>query len=122
MALSGRVTRHVVLAAASTLVLGFSALIGPAASAADRVSIVSAYLCLLLLATTLAIGPRHVLIRGRPLTNSYLRRDIGVWAAITALLHFFLANLLSMNSVYLDFYVENATAPPAAEGSAWVSI
>jgi len=106
-----RVAVHSALAVASFISLGVGAFIGPAA---DQLSIVSAYLCLLLLGLVLLIGPFNAVRKGRPLFNSYLRRDLGIWAAANGLFHFYLANVLSMNYEYLGAYVENAAAPPAA--------
>ena len=60
------------------------------------------------------IGPLNVWRDGKPLGNSYIRRDLGIWGALTGMLHFFLANMLSMNYEYLGAFVENAGAPPSA--------
>ncbi len=52
-----------------------------------RISIALAYSALIFLAVTLAIGPLNAL-RRRPLSaNSYLRRDVAIWAGILALAH-----------------------------------
>ena len=110
-----RLKHHLSLAALSTVSLGVAAFVGAAAGIADRLSIVSAYLCLVLLGAALLIGPFHALRHGRPLTNSYLRRDIGIWGALTGLLHFFLANALAMTYEYLGIFVENAVRPPSGE-------
>ena len=93
---------------------GIAVISGPAA-AADRLSIVSGYVCLFLLGVALLIGPAHVFRNRIPPVNSYIRRDIGIWAALNGLLHFYLANVLSMNYEYLGIYVESAAAPPARE-------
>ncbi len=108
-----RLKNHVALAALTAICLGVAAASGPAAAVADQLSIVSAYLCLFLLGVALLIGPFHAIRKGKPLAHSYIRRDIGVWAALNGLLHFYLANILSMNYEYLGIYVENATAPPS---------
>jgi DMSO/TMAO reductase YedYZ heme-binding membrane subunit len=97
------------------MILGISATLGSDAAAADRLSIVSAYLCLFLLGIVLLIGPWHAVTNDRKTANIYLRRDIGIWAALSGLLHFYLANVLSMNYEYLGLFVENAAAPPSAE-------
>lgn len=110
-----RLRNHASLTVITAISLGASVVIGPAAAAGDQLSIVSAYLCLLLLATALLIGPFHVFREGKPLGNSYIRRDIGIWAAVSGLLHFYLANVLSMNYEYLGIYVENSPLPPSPE-------
>ncbi len=52
-----------------------------------RMSMALAYTAILFLGVTLAIGPVNAL-RRRPLAvNSYLRRDIGIWAGLLALTH-----------------------------------
>jgi len=94
--------------------LGVAAVSGPGAGVADRLSIVSAYVCLALLAVALLIGPLNVLRKGRLASNSYVRRDTGIWAALNGLLHFYLANVLSMNYEYLALFVDNAALPPTA--------
>ncbi|MDJ0929197.1 MAG: hypothetical protein QNJ73_16285 [Gammaproteobacteria bacterium] len=108
-----RVKHHATLAALAAITLGIAAFGGAPMAAADRLSIVSAYLCLFLLGTALLIGPYHTIRHGRPVANSYLRRDIGIWGALTGLLHFFLANMLAMTYEYLDSFVENAPLPPS---------
>jgi DMSO/TMAO reductase YedYZ heme-binding membrane subunit len=62
----------------------------------------------------LLIGPLNVLRTGRLVSNSYVRRDTGIWAAMMGLLHFYLANVLSMTYEYLGIYVENSALPPSA--------
>jgi len=110
-----RTRRHLLLGlgAGSILVLAF--LSGNSAGGADRLSIVTAWLCLGLLGAALLIGPWHVLTRERPVTNDYRRRDLGIWAAFAGLAHFALAMSLSMNYAYLDRFVNEATAPPSPE-------
>jgi DMSO/TMAO reductase YedYZ heme-binding membrane subunit len=110
-----RLYNHSLLIACSAMSLGIAVISGPAPGAADRLSIVSAYLCLFLLAMVLLIGPWSVVKTGRKAVNIYVRRDIGIWAALTGLMHFYLANVLSMNYEYLGIFVENAALPPSAE-------
>jgi len=109
-----RLKNHVTLFVVSVVSLGVAALSGPGEGAADRLSIVSAYICLLLLGAALLIGPVNVLRTGRLPGNSYVRRDTGIWAAMTGLLHFYLANVLSMTYEYLGIYVENPVLPPSS--------
>jgi sulfoxide reductase heme-binding subunit YedZ len=82
-----RVRRHFLLAASSgLLMLGIFDALSPR-DAVFRASMASAYAALAMLAATLAIGPLNVL-RGRPNpVSTYLRRDIGIWAAVLALAH-----------------------------------
>jgi DMSO/TMAO reductase YedYZ heme-binding membrane subunit len=108
-----RLKHHTVLSTFTVIFLCVAAVSGPAPEAADRISIVSAYLCLFLLGIALLIGPFNVILNGRPLVNSYIRRDTGIWAALNGLLHFYLANVLAMNYEYLGVYVENSLVPPS---------
>ena len=110
-----RLKNHAALAVFIVVSLGIAVASGPAAETADRLSIVSAYVCLFLLGIALLIGPFHAVRHGGPLVNSYIRRDTGIWAALTGLMHFYLANVLAMNYEYLGIYVENALTPPSAE-------
>ena len=112
--MNSRLKNHLALAVLSIGGLGAAAISGTPETAADRLSIVSAYFCLLLLGLALLIGPANVLRSGRLVVNSYIRRDTGIWAATTGLLHFYLANVLSMNYEYLGTYVENAVQLPTA--------
>lgn len=113
--MSPRQNYHLVLATGTTATLGLAAASGSWAGAADRLSIVSAYLCLFLLGGALIYGPVHALRDGRPIGNSPIRRSMGIWSALTGLLHFLLANVLAMNYEYLGIHVENAAEPPTAE-------
>lgn len=76
----------------------------------DRLSMASAYVCLLLLIAALSIGPVNVLRSGRPLANNYLRRDTGIWAAVSGIVHLVVATYLSMTPEYLAQYVKISTA------------
>ena len=110
-----RLYHHAALLAVTAVCLGIAVIGGSSDGPADRLSIVSAYLCLLLLGVALLIGPSHAIRKHRPLANSYIRRDIGTWGALNGLLHFYLANVLAMNYEYLGIYVENAALPPGPE-------
>ncbi len=110
-----RWVRHLAFAAVLTGIMLVAAASGPEAGALDRQSIVSAYLCLGLLCGALLIGPWHAISEGRVMSNNYLRRDIGIWAALIGMAHFLLANMLAMNYAYLDLYVNEAVAAPSAE-------
>jgi sulfoxide reductase heme-binding subunit YedZ len=92
-AVAPRVTRarrrwrhHLALAGASTV--GTAALwsLLPG-DPRPRLSLALAYIALGLLATTLILGPLNIL-RRRPNPVSFdLRRDLGIWSAVTALAH-----------------------------------
>jgi len=101
---------HCVLAAASFLMIGFVALTGSGDTLLDDISLATAYICLLLMAVALCLGPLRVL-RSAPLhLNIYLRRDIGIWSGLAGLVHLFVATELSMNQSYMELYVNLSTS------------
>lgn len=82
-----RINRHLVLAA---LAAAGTALIYLATAPPDlrhRLSMATAYCSLLFLGITLSLGPWNAL-RRRPNPVSFdLRRDVGIWAGLLAILH-----------------------------------
>ena len=82
-----RIKRHLILA---TLATASTALLYLATAPPDvrhRLSMASAYSSLLFLGATLFLGPWNTL-RRRPNPVSFdLRRDIGIWAGVLAILH-----------------------------------
>ena len=96
-----RGARHLALAGLTGAVCLIAWSAGPAAGAVDRASLASAWLCVGLFVVVLSIGPRRVLAGKRPLLNHLPRRDLGIWTAISALLHFTLGNVEAMNQGYV---------------------
>ena len=85
--LTHRITRHLLLALASCLlVAGFLQFLY-SKQAVYQISMATAYGSLFLLAISLMIGPWNVLRRRANPVSGYLRRDIGIWAGILALAH-----------------------------------
>jgi sulfoxide reductase heme-binding subunit YedZ len=109
--LSRRTKHHLGLAGLNGACLAVAAVSGSAAGLPDRFSIVTAYLCLGLLCTGLAIGPIRAIGNGRPTVNNYLRRDIGIWAGLTGLAHLVIATALSMSPEYMGAFVTIANTP-----------
>jgi methionine sulfoxide reductase heme-binding subunit len=82
-----RLRRHLILGVVSAAVLMIFWAVLPAHGVMHRLSMGSAYAGLVLLCGSLALGPLNV-IRGRPNPVSFhLRRDVGIWAGIIALIH-----------------------------------
>lgn len=69
-----------------SIILAFY-LLDPTLSLAGKVSISSAYLSLALFMGAMSIGPLNLLLGINNPKSSYLRRDLGIWSALLALLH-----------------------------------
>lgn len=108
-----RLHHHLILTGITALMLVIAAFAGPVEDLIDRFSIVTAYLCLGLLCTGLVIGPVRAVHTGRPTTNNYLRRDVGIWAALTGLVHLVVGTVESMTPIYRQAYVTVADPWPS---------
>lgn len=82
-----RTARHFLLFAASALVCLAFWFGHPSPDRLWRLSMGTAYASLALMAASLAIGPWNVLNRLPNPVSGYLRRDVGIWAGITGVLH-----------------------------------
>ncbi len=90
--------------------IGFVVLLGSGETLLDDVSLATAYICLILMAVALCLGPLRAL-RSAPLVlNIYLRRDIGIWSGLAGLVHLFVATELSMSQSYMELYVNHSTS------------
>jgi sulfoxide reductase heme-binding subunit YedZ len=82
-----RFRRHFALAAAAIAIVCFAYVSTPPPDVRHRLSMATAYAGLIFLAASLWLGPWNVL-RQRPNPISFdLRRDIGIWTGILAMLH-----------------------------------
>ncbi len=104
-----RYFRQFVLLKLTLLTLTAAALAGQMSGLLERMSLWSAWLSLLLFVATLAIGPWRLWSGAEPVTNDLLRRDLGIWTALTALIHFALGTAFSMNQVYMSRFVSNVS-------------
>jgi len=95
---------------------------GEAAQATARLSLLTAWLCFLLLAAALCIGPWRALRSGQPTLNDLLRRDLGIWAAIVALAHLLAATVVVMTPVYYSRYINGADNQPLSNPVGQLSI
>ena len=100
-----RSARHLALALVATATLVGTAAVAPPGTTIARVSLASAWLCLLAITAALALGPLRVLAGGQPMLNSMMRRDLGIWAGLTGLLHLYAGTVESMNQPYLEHHV-----------------
>ena len=96
---------HVALAAASLVLTAAVIATNGSGSWLDGVSLATAYLCLLFMGIALSLGPFRA-VKAQPLPlNIYLRRDFGIWAALTGLVHLFVGTEVSMSQAYMQLYV-----------------
>jgi sulfoxide reductase heme-binding subunit YedZ len=103
------VVHHLALAViAVDLILAFFFFV-PASSSHFRMSLATAYVGLLFLAATLAIGPLNLLLRMRNPVSSDLRRDIGIWSALLGLLHVLVSLPIPATNV-IFFFIEQTDA------------
>ena len=79
-----RIQHHVALAATVLVTLAAVEVTSPKVSA---FSMTTAYLALLLYAASFSLGPLNVIRRRPNPVSTDLRRDIGIWIGITAVLH-----------------------------------
>lgn len=100
-----RTLRHGAALATTLATTGLAGLAGPPASAQGRLSLATAWLCLGFLVAALAIGPWHTLRTGRPVLNHLTRRDLGIWAGLTGLLHLGFATVVVMTPAYFASYI-----------------
>lgn len=100
-----RLARHAVLASASVACVACVVLLLTGRSRVFQFSMATAYVSLGLLVLTLILGPLNVL-RGRanPVSTD-LRRDIGIWAALTACAHVFFGLQVHLSGAMLQYFL-----------------
>ena len=84
-----------------------------------RLSLLTAWLSFALLVVALGLGPWETLRTGRPVLNSLLRRDIGVWAALTGLAHLVVATAVVMRPAYIRAYFTGPSEAPLPALTWW---
>lgn len=104
-----RLQRHGLMFAATAVLLLAGALWLPFPDRWMRLSVASAWLFTALLCTALLLGPLRNLSRTQ---NNYLRRDIGIWAVFSGLVHFGAGNAVAMTGPYLQAFVREVPAFP----------
>ena len=82
-----RIATHLCLGGLVVALYLLSAYFLPGGKGFELLIIALGYLSLLLIGVTLLIGPLHLLRVRRNPVNIDLRRDVGIWAAITGCLH-----------------------------------
>lgn len=86
-----RIATHLCLGGLVVALFVFVMRFLPGGKGFELLIIVLGYLSLLLIGVTLLIGPLHLLRARRNPVNIDLRRDVGIWAALTGCLHVLLA-------------------------------
>lgn len=77
----------------------------------QSISISTAYTSLLFFAATLSIGPVYIFLYKRNPVSIYLRRDLGIWSAIIALIHTLAGLQVHLQGKFLHYFIyppENA--------------
>jgi methionine sulfoxide reductase heme-binding subunit len=82
-----RLARHALLAATAFAIVACAYVLTPPPDVRHRASMASAYAGLFFLAASLSLGPWNVLRRKPNPVSSDLRRDVGIWAGVLALIH-----------------------------------
>lgn len=82
-----RLRRHLLLASISGLLILLVYALVPPPDPRHRLSMASAYASLFLLGWTLALGPWNLLRSRHNPVSFNLRRDVGIWAGLLAILH-----------------------------------
>ena len=101
----GRLLTHLAMAVMSTLGCVVTVAVKPAFTPAHVVALGLAYVSLIQLALTLLVGPWQLLAKKRRTpVNIDLRRDIGIWAALTGTAHVILGFQLHMEGRILHFF------------------
>jgi sulfoxide reductase heme-binding subunit YedZ len=111
-----RALRHGLIAATVVVLVAIAAVAGPRATALDRLSLLTAWLCLAFLGAALSIGAWRRRTTRRPLLNYVPRRDLGIWAGLTGLAHVLAATGVVMTPAYFRAYI---TGPEPSALPGW---
>jgi len=98
----------------SLAALVMAAVSGEPAATLDRVSLMSAYLFVLMIGFVLLVGPVRAVRTGRATVNHTLRRDVAIWCGIIGLVHLVAGTAESMTPGYMDVFVSHAASAPSA--------
>ncbi|MDQ6692913.1 MAG: hypothetical protein M3014_00600, partial [Chloroflexota bacterium] len=79
-----RLWTHLVLALGTVAGCALAFIYDPSLIAAEPLSLGLGYVSLVYLVASLLIGPLYLARRRRNPVNLYLRRDVGIWAGVTA--------------------------------------
>lgn len=100
---------HVTLLAFSAATVAALYITRPYKDVVTRISFATAYPAIVLLGTTLLIGPINVLRRHRNPISSDLRRDVGIWAGLLSTLHAIVGQCVHLRGRPWLYYVYGPT-------------
>ena len=100
----GRPLRNVAIAVAGAMACAVALRFYPDRAPSYAVSLATAYLSLSCLTGALVIGPFQVLSGRRPPLSSNLRRDLGIWTALFALVHVAFGLLVHMGGRIAQYF------------------
>lgn len=103
-----RLWTHLVLALGTLAGYGIALVYDPSVILAEPLALGLGYVALLYLAVSLLIGPLYLARQRRNPVNLYLRRDIGIWAGVTALLHVVFSLQIYDQGGLLGYFVQQA--------------
>jgi sulfoxide reductase heme-binding subunit YedZ len=109
-----RPATHATLAGLTVAVCLLSLLYPRASTPVQAWTIGLGYLSLALIGATLLIGPLGLRVRRRNPVNVYVRRDVGIWAGITGVVHVLLGSQAHFNGEILRYFFfvrENEAIP-----------
>ncbi len=95
---------HLALLIVSILACGITFFYLPTGTLNEILTLGLGYVALLFLAVTLLIGPLNLVRKRRNPVNIDLRRDVGIWSGITALLHVVFSFQLYQNGDILGYF------------------
>ena len=88
-----------------------------------RISISTGYVSVLLLVFSLSIGPWNLFRkRRRAPAHLDLRRDVGIWAGVLALVHVGFGSFIHVRRDALSNVIYNFIYPPHIENAAWIRL
>ena len=99
-----RILTHVILGAITLAGCWLFINLKPDFSLDRQITLGTGYVALLFLVFTLIYGPWRLMSQSKNPVNFYLRRDVGIWTAITGLLHVFYGFKLHMGGQILAYF------------------
>ena len=100
-----RTLRHIAFAVIGTMIIQVISDAARDLTGTGRMSIGAAYAGLIFLAASLMVGPFYVMAKKNLPLSSYLRRDLGIWAAIWGLVHTFVGLTVYFPGQMLNYFI-----------------